>query len=306
MIWSLYRWTWQLESPLYIGMPPSGSLNRCRLYVPARALWGAVTAEIARATAGIGFPDYKKVGDQIRKHVRFTYLFPAAKDEDQWHAWLPRYERESGLTWQLEGGRSPGMPDRKFRMRLVSTRPSTAIDPASDTSAEGSLRETECINTMWRSHEGPPHGPVGLVGYVFLRNGTNLAGRLSALTTLFVGGDTRYGLGRIKLDAMVPAKVLFGSTVDLDREQPCVLTDRTLAHALASNGAPMCGAQEAIGGWDMSGEQQGLQISGPIWTPGSRIQEGDRALHFGIDEHGLWNLDGQSGPLGPSNGAPSS
>ncbi|GIW70798.1 MAG: hypothetical protein KatS3mg102_0340 [Planctomycetota bacterium] len=56
MSWSLFRWTWQLESPLYVGMPPAGSLNRCRLYVPARALWGAVTAEIARAAAGGGFP----------------------------------------------------------------------------------------------------------------------------------------------------------------------------------------------------------------------------------------------------------
>lgn len=48
MTWALHYWSWQLDGPLYVGAPPAGSLNRARLYVPARALWGAVTAELAR------------------------------------------------------------------------------------------------------------------------------------------------------------------------------------------------------------------------------------------------------------------
>jgi len=51
MSWTLYRWVWRLEAPLFLGMPPSGSLNRCRLYVPACNLWGALTAELAQRRA---------------------------------------------------------------------------------------------------------------------------------------------------------------------------------------------------------------------------------------------------------------
>ena len=55
MSWSLQRWTWLLESPLFVGTTPAGSLNRCRLYVPARALWGAMTAELSRRQAADEF-----------------------------------------------------------------------------------------------------------------------------------------------------------------------------------------------------------------------------------------------------------
>lgn len=76
MSWSLHRWVWQLEAPLYVGMPPAGTLNRCRLYVPARAIWAAITADLARNGRN-GFPKYAELGKQLREQARFTYLFPA-------------------------------------------------------------------------------------------------------------------------------------------------------------------------------------------------------------------------------------
>jgi hypothetical protein len=74
--WRLFRWVWQLEAPLHVGMPPSGSLNRCRLYVPARALWGALTAEVARR-AGNDFPSYAGGWAGHPGDARLTYLYPA-------------------------------------------------------------------------------------------------------------------------------------------------------------------------------------------------------------------------------------
>ncbi len=64
MSWTLYRWTWRLESPLFVGAPPAGSLNRCRLYVPSRALWGALTAELARRRANAS-PSYETEGTTL-------------------------------------------------------------------------------------------------------------------------------------------------------------------------------------------------------------------------------------------------
>ncbi len=303
MRWALYRWTWQLKSPLYVGMLPAGSLNRCRLYVPARAVWGAVTAEVARATVGSRFPNYPNVGDQVRKFVRFTYLFPAEKDRGSWHAWLPRYEQKEGLVWQREDNDSLRISDREFRMRLVSTRPSTAIDPATDTAAEGSLRETECMNTTWREWESLPRGPVGLAGYVFLSSEIDqmLQITLDELELIAVGGDIRYGLGRLERAAKQPDKALFGSAVSLDSEHPCVLTDLALSHALPSNGAQMWGAQEMIGGWDITKQQADLRSDRPVWRPGSRVFTKETTV-FEIDEHGFWRLAEPHAVSPPSDG----
>ncbi|GIU92124.1 MAG: hypothetical protein KatS3mg011_1030 [Acidimicrobiia bacterium] len=304
MIWQLFRWTWRLDGPLFVGTSPAGVLNRCRPYIPARTIWGAVTAELARVEADDD-KRYVQVGDELRKQARFSYLYPAEFVDRDWFAWLPEYREREGLVWVREGGGSVHA-DRRFRRRLLWTRPATAIDPDNDAALDGSLRETECVQPHWRREGDSPGGPVGMVGYVFIRESKNIAERLRALRTLFVGGDTRYGLGCIVRVAMEPAKALFGATVDLDREQPCVITDRTLAHALASNGAPMCGAQEAIGGWDMTKPRVGRRIHGPVWTPGSRIPAGDRSPHFQIDEHGIWRLEERHASKPLSNRASSS
>ena len=102
MSWSLFRWVWRLEAPLFVGMSPAGALNRCRPYVPARALWGAVTAEIARLKSGESFPNYEGVGGEVKRSCRFTYLFPAEKRDGRFLAWLPKFEKEKGLRWCLQ------------------------------------------------------------------------------------------------------------------------------------------------------------------------------------------------------------
>lgn len=345
MSWQMFRWTWRLEGPLFVGTAPAGALNRCRPYVPARALWGAVTAELARLESADD-RGYKEVRKELRNNARFSYLYPAELVGQDWFAWLPEYREGDGLVWKREDWKRKNsdaeLTDREFRRRLLWTRPATAIDPATDSALDGSLRETECVQPFWRPLRetecvqplrGPDEAPrpVRLVGYVFLRNGEHLKGKplkwiralttlfvpaspkgvthfgdlkgICALTTLFVGGDTRYGLGRIELVSSEPATRLFGEDVDLDGEDPRVSTNRALAHVVTGDGAPMCGEQEALGGWDMTSEQKRYSVNRPVWTPGSRVVDGDGTPCFGIDKHGLWSLDMRSGSQALSNGA---
>jgi hypothetical protein len=287
--WSLYRWTWRLESPLYVGMPPAGSVNRCRLYVPARAIWGAVTAEFARAHAQSGFPEYEKVGKCLLEHVRFTYLFPAEREREDWRAWLPRYMRKEGLVWEREGAGDQRLPDRRFRIRLLSTRPSTAIEPSSDTAAEGSLRETECINTHWRDQDGRPGGPVALVGYVFLHNGlaADLRDKLKQLDAITVGGDTRYGLGQLRQIGKTQATSVFGYGIKLGNAHPEIEAERILGHADLSADAlnDLRGEMELLRGWDYVNNH--WCASKPLWVPGSA---GEAPRVWRIDAVGHWAL----------------
>lgn len=275
MSWSLYRWIWLLESPLHVGTVPAGSLNRCRLYVPAQALWGALVAELARRNAK-GFPDYQNVGNNIQQNTRFTYLYPAELYGNEWYAWLPRYERGKGLVWRRENRDDNGgdIHDRILRMRLLITRPATAIDPLSDTAAEGTLRETECINTHWRDENERAASPVALVGYVFLKEKVTIFEEIDLVT---IGGDTRYGLGRLRRSGKCkPADHVFGCSVRLDTPDPSIQSDLLLCHGdapLNANGK-MIGQLESLVRWDY-GKGCVKDFSSSLWMPGSRWESAD-------------------------------
>jgi hypothetical protein len=292
MSWLLYRCVWRLEAPLSIGLPPSGSLNRCRLYVPARNLWGALTAELAQRQA-TGFPEYSKIGETVWKNLRLTYLFPAEETDRGWRAWLPRYERGCGLVWQREDDVSgEKRPDREMRQRLLLARPGTAIDHASATADEGTLRETECISQHWREPGACDAKSVALVGYVFVRDGAGLDETLKAIDMLFLGGDTRYGLGRVRRVAWDAASDVFGDTVDLTGQEPSLQADRVVAHARPPADGTMVGQLEVLGGWDRA-KSNGLEplAPGPLWAPGSSVRDPET---WSIKESGLWQLTGSA------------
>ena len=295
MSWTLSRWVWQLGAPVHVGMPPSGSLNRCRLYVPARALWGALTAEVARRK-GTGFPSYEDVGMAIRRDVRLTYLYPAEQAGGDWYVWLPRYEPGQGLVWEREGdhGGDGLVPDAGMRPRLLVARPGTAIDPVSDAAAEGTLRETECIGECWRRPTGDAK-PVGLVGYLFVRDGSAIQEALEEVQELFLGGDTRYGLGRVRPVAWEPASQVFGIDPDLDGADPCVITERVLAHAsVPEEAATLSGDMEALAWWD-DGQLRTSPGAQPYWQPGSAAP---KPVRWRIEESGLWAMHVADEPAG--------
>ena len=290
MTWTLYQWCWRAASPLHLGWAPAGPLERCRYYLPARPLHGAIVSELARRRSPEGFPDYLKLGFELALNCRFTYLFPGSKVAGAVTAWLPEYRDGKGLVWIQHGGdaESPEVfGDREFRRRLTWTRASTAVDPATDSAREGTLRETECLHSSWLPMPTGPSGPVFLVGYVFLRN-HGFKRQLQELSTLFVGGDQRYGLGRIELEqgSWVPvpaADGVWGCKAELANEDPEVLTGGPFGHARAE-AAELKGARELLSGWEMRQQWEGAAA----WLPGSR----GPVRSWCIDTYGLWKVLG--------------
>lgn len=277
MNWQIFRWIWQLESPLYIGATPAGSVNRCRLYIPARAMWGAFTAEIARRRS-MSFPDYGSVGSDIQSNIRFSYFYPAERTRDEWKTWLPLYKEGSGLVWQREGDNQT-VDDRNFRIRLLSTHPSTSVDPISDTALEGSLHETEHINPYWRHSRVP----VALVGYIFVRKDA-IFEELQKHTTIAIGGDTRYGFGVLRRLAYHKDTLAFGCKVVLNQINPVVVSKRVLAHALV-NKDELSGNCEILVQWD-SGRLSPVNNASLFWQPGAYS---DQDRNWQINESGYWS-----------------
>jgi hypothetical protein len=353
MSWRVYQWLWRLESPLFVGMPPAGSLNRTRLYIPARALHGAFAAESARRkydedtaddktnsrdsaskqkeTKKTLSPDYGKFGKELGTWCRFSYLFPAEKIDNQILVWLPQYfcedktkhdsdngrnhEERTGLYWvsqsvstgkDLKKSDQSLLTDRAFRRLLLDVRTGTAINPGSDAALDGSLREMEYINPWWRSlaDSQVSRNPVYLFGYVFLKD-NGFKRKMEAMDTLFIGGDTRYGLGKIVRDSWQEAPVgpCFGGAVDPEEEEPEVYSDRVLGHAFSFTDREihMRGNKELPGGWEISGpwmKQKGTpETEGNagenkdreeiLWSPGSSAS---KKMKWGINTHGIWYL----------------
>lgn len=313
MTWMARRWTWRLDAPLFLGMPPAGALNRCRPYLPARTMHGAVTAELARLNGEekSKFPDYGKFGKEVGENCRFTYLYPAEMHGGRCSAWLPTYmpakgdERnrndvpKTGLRWRRMDGEKIHS-DRGFRRRLLDSRPGTAIAPESGSASEGTLRETECISPWWRDPDrrGQPE-TVLLFGYVFLRN-NSFRRHLDEMNTLFVGGDVRYGLGkirRIEWEALPSDEPVFGQGVCLNQAEPQIRGGLIYGHAWegGENGPrplKMQGAKEFPGAWSQDKLWGGEKAA---WSPGSFLEPEDSSeATWIIDNHGYWMYHGRS------------
>jgi hypothetical protein len=285
MSWELYRWIWLLEGPLAIGAPPSGSLSRVRLYVPARALWGALTAEVVRTeNENADAAKYEEVGQAIREQARLTYLYPAERIGSAWGVWLPEYRQEKGLVWTM-GSSGDACDDRHFRRQLLYTRPGTAIDPSSDAAKETTLHETECVQPRWRTQAGVAASEVAIVGYVFAER--TMKARLDLVDVVFLGGDTRYGLGRVRRIECKPASDLFDAQVELRDGSLCVHRSRVLGHSPTT--AAMTGSLEMLGAWDV-GRMLGVSGGGiqPLWVPGSSSVSTASSNRWVIEKDGFW------------------
>ena len=174
-----------------------------------------------------------------------------------------------------------------MRQRLLLARPGTAIDHASATAADGTLRETECLGQYWQCSETGAVKAVALVGYVFVREGADLAKALEQMALLFIGGDVRCGLGKVRRVGWCQASEVFGAPAELNGDDPAVTTERLLAHASRSDGPEtMRGDLETLGGWNF-GTFYAPGGNTVYWKPGS-VSGGREA--WTIPGSGLWRL----------------
>jgi hypothetical protein len=245
-------------------------------------MWGALTAELARREAECGEANYGIVGETLRSQARMTCLYPAEFSGGCWNAWLPRYASGVGLTWELELG-GTRLNERRFRRRLLDTRPSTAIDPNKDVAQETSLHETECLQMHWRSDADETAArEVAMVGYICAD--ADLMKRLNHVDTLFLGGDSRYGLGRVHRIGCPQGESIFDLESEIQGADLYVTGTRVLGPAATS--ASMIGAREVFGGWDLEKRPSSPGFEGePLWTPGSVAT---KAQSWTIDSSGIW------------------
>jgi len=282
MAWTLYTAIYELHSPLHIGYHKVGNLQRTRTYIPARNLWGAVTEMLTRrgfSTTGAPQGDYQKIGEWVKDHCAFGYWFI----QEDGTALSPHYEGN-----RLKYG---PLTAAEFERRYLDTHVTTALDAATTSAQAGSLHEVEFIAPHSREEKRTQVG-----GWVFLdETARPLLGEESQwhawLEALQVGGERRYGFGRLCLAENGWQEVGNPSDYTLDQARPLVslAAGQALpAHAL-TDGVNAQGQIEPLVGREtqMDSRRFGMHLTTAqlCWTPGSLLTS---TAELVITQEGTW------------------
>lgn len=327
MTWKVYKVVFQMESPLHSGWLKVGNIQRTRLYVTGRMMWGALTANITRIIGG----NYSRVGEAVKKYLITSYFFPAF-DENGKKVVLPSYDGSllkytvrnigdlSDNVETYEGNllkyTDKYVPASIIERALITCYNATAIDPNGLSAEDGSLHEIELLNHKilyplnlnndnlrfgnTDAHEDmmiPVNSNVYLVGYIF--ESGELPSEIKdnwfkALKMVQLGGERNYGFGRLCLkrkDVVAPENLdVFGcELLSKDKEIKVEVSQgkQILANAFNVNG--LLGVIEPFFGRSVNENGKfGEKYSSSVQVSWSPGSILNENKKFNITELGLW------------------
>lgn len=270
-------------------------LMRTRLYVPGRTLWGAVTVRLVQKT---GKGDYKKAGQFLKEQMRFGYLYLSDGEE----LFIPKYTEE-GLKFG-------GVSLYEFEKKCVHSISTTSIDAYSLSAEEETLHHLEHINP----YSMDDSSPLSLKGLLWVKKlesfseqdddlslkyeGARL--KLSELIQfLQVGGERKYGFGRIELsklkrvdDTKLETEGFYGEWSETKESVNVIIIagKPVWAHVECVPPLKIEGEIEIFTGreWDnRKGAGRAISSPGLCWVPGSVVKENTR---FEVMNSGTWRI----------------
>ncbi|MGH7597330.1 MAG: hypothetical protein ACREOI_13335 [bacterium] len=302
MPWKTYFLRYRLVSPLHIGAPALGNVQRTLYYLPGKTLWGAATAMLTRRFINqLADQHYQKVGKFVEENIRFGYFFP----EQNGQRFLPRL-----VNGQFFCG---NLTKEEFEYRFLVSEASTAIEPTRFAQADGTLHETEYL--FPKSLQGQPAPPLYFSGYLYLQQErlgpdddvgalkqANDRDLMEMLCELFIGANRRMGAGKLLREGKVP-DAEEGGNLPLptpgpnDWSLPCPYLASHLKCAPNFEKAqekilgPIQPLVERI--WAPSknsrrGPGQDITTAVIAWAPGARVL--DEKLAFGVAAYGRWEV----------------
>jgi hypothetical protein len=304
MPWKTYFLRYRLVSPLHIGAPALGNVQRTLYYIPGKTLWGAATALLTRRfSAQATDKHYQTCGKFVEEHIRFGYFFP----EQNGQRFLPRLDKG-----QLNFG---SLTKEEFEYRFLASDASTAIAPERFAQADGTLHETEYL--FPKSLNGSPVSPLYFSGYLYLqqeRARTNLeVGDLKQasdlelmeiLHELFVGANRRMGAGKLIREGKPPdAENADESTLpkpglkDWDWSRPYLASHLKCEPNFAKANGKIQGSVQPLVERDWAPLQNGRGGAGQrltdaviAWVPGAEVSDKEPKLSFGVASFGRWEV----------------
>ena len=261
MSWHCYKLVYRLESPLRVGKGEIGNLQPTRSYVPGRVVWAALTARLTRNQGmGVREKDYLSMGKLLQENMRFSYFWPSLDGD---HPCFP---------WEDLAG---------FDYHFLNSYISTALDYDAQSALEGSLHEAEFIASHTRDGK-----PVFLVGWLWVNAEIKQKSWQRALHQVVLGGERRYGWGRVKL---VYGLILEKSPQVPDPDHFFCQENIIPAHTLCSEASEsrLHGVIEPLVGWEArdGGVKTVGQVAVIAFAPGGKL-EPDTPLRM-LEQPGL-------------------
>jgi hypothetical protein len=165
-----YKIVYKQIQPLHIGAGSYGVMNETRIYIPGWTMWGALTNAYGKNN---------KWKDEDYENDENKQLF------EKITCFYPSFDKENFLKPSYKNGEFylGSMSEREFRKEFVTTFISTAINPATLNAQDDSLHEIDVIlpkDIYW-------------IGYL------NIDDNIEIPKEIYVGGEVRYGLGKMVL-----------------------------------------------------------------------------------------------------------
>jgi hypothetical protein len=273
MAWKAYKLSYRALSPVHIGWHTLGYIKLTRHYITGKAMWGAMTANLTRALGSTGTSGYEKFGKLLKENIMVSYFYPAIDHEKPL---LPKFT-SGGLNY---GDHTSGQFERLF----IKSYGQTAVLPDTNTAEDETLHESEFISPV--VYEDEKQKAVYFVGYIFISDkaGYNWGQIKGAVSEIFVGGDRKYGWGRLLLDdektREVKDSMVFGNTLVSDDKGLKIEIEKENsipAHLGVNNELNLKGYIEPLVGMDFENNKgfgQNVSKAEICWVPGSIAANG--------------------------------
>jgi hypothetical protein len=277
-----YKLIYQALSPIHIGYGASlGRLiSHTRLYIPGKNLWGAVVNSFIKSSKGSDIDSlYKSAKEFVKKDLIFTHFYPYIEKV----AYLPRFE-ERGLYY--------GDLDKdEFESIFISSTLLTSIETDTHRARDKTLHETEFIKNKVEL-DGKMHD-LSFIGYLIINlegddelkigvedNSIKVCGieLFQLINSLQVGGELKYGFGRIELMEYQPSDTVFGHPINDDLKAHLTNGTHLFSHLIIEDNINFIGEIEPVvgrewGSGDKKGAGQSISKAKVCLAPGTQIKE---------------------------------
>ncbi len=176
-----YKLVFKQLSPFHIGKYNYGVISETELFIPGYTMWGALVNDYGLKNGGTE----KIFNDVKRKFEMLTCFYPYF---DEGEGLFPKFGQG-----KLYYGK---YTEEELRRMLTDTFVSTAILPITRSAKDESLHETEIM--LPKSKDD--NKQVFWTGIIRLEDESISKNYLLKGLEIIIGGDSRYGFGRLKLD----------------------------------------------------------------------------------------------------------
>ncbi|WP_050985864.1 RAMP superfamily CRISPR-associated protein [Thermoanaerobacter siderophilus] len=279
-----FELTFKQLTPMHIGKYNYGVIAQTHIFIPGYTMWGALVNSYGIRN-GSSEEIFKETQDNFKM---ITCFYPSF---DKGNIYFLEYYK--GMLYYKEHNSENRYSEKEFRAKFTDTYISTAVIPDTKTAKDESLHEIETILNRSKDERDNSKqlywkGLIGLLNDKYEKF-------LSEGLEIFVGGDIRYGFGKMILESKKPISGDHLKEWQINNDGILIKSDKPLTNYVESKNVKLKkGRFETIVHLDFAGAVPSLEKNEKniyvCFVPGSKVEITDDIklrLNKGIFESGI-------------------